>query len=204
MSAQETFCLFKTLRILTITLFLFEADGRTGKGGGEIAASPLCFEPAKLRVEGFGLREEGGVEPAYEELRLEEDCAFGTVCWDSVEESLVRKLALDRLLSSLKNVMATVGGGLSGCFGNEGAEHDKNTGRMLEVQNESLAKGIMIAISFKLGLTVRNKRQRMKLPCPPEEGEVQQHALSTRNQDFVEGGSGVEGVTRSVYARNDN
>ena len=36
---------------------------------------------------------------------MEEDFVVGTVLFDSVEESLLRKLALDRLRSSLKKVM---------------------------------------------------------------------------------------------------
>ncbi len=49
------------------------------------------------------------------ELRVEEDFAVGTVRLESVEESEVRKLAFDRLRSSLKKVMAADQGNRGSC-----------------------------------------------------------------------------------------
>lgn len=51
------------------------------------------------------MQDEGGVEAPYEELRVDEDLVVGTVAFDSAEDSLVRKLALDRLRNSLKKGM---------------------------------------------------------------------------------------------------
>jgi hypothetical protein len=43
------------------------------------------------------------VLPPCAELSVEDDLVVGTVAWDSLEESDVRKLAFDRRRSSLKN-----------------------------------------------------------------------------------------------------
>lgn len=52
---------------------------------------------------------DGGVVLPGAELSVDEDFAVGTVSLEAVEESEVRKLARDRLRSSLKNGMAEAG-----------------------------------------------------------------------------------------------
>jgi hypothetical protein len=90
-----------------MTLFLFDCEGTTtGRGGtGGAVISPLDFMVVMFDDDPSGLTEEGGVEPPYEELRVEEDLVVGTVPFDSFDESLVRKLAFERLRSSLRKVM---------------------------------------------------------------------------------------------------
>jgi hypothetical protein len=72
---------------------------------GGAVTSPLDLMPAIFELDPLGFTDEGGVEPPYEELSVDEDLVVGTVPLDSAEESVVRKLALDRLRSSLKKGM---------------------------------------------------------------------------------------------------
>lgn len=59
----------------------------------------------KLCVDPFNLTEDGGVVEPNEELRVDVDLAVGTVPLEPEDESVVRKLALDRLRKSLRKVM---------------------------------------------------------------------------------------------------
>lgn len=79
--------------------------------------SPFVFIAPKLREEPLRVSDEGGVELPFElpfvELRVEDDLAVGTLSFDSLEESEVRKLALERLRSSLKKgIVSFVVGGI--------------------------------------------------------------------------------------------
>ena len=76
-------------------------EGRCGTGGG--LASPFALIAAKLDDDPLSLTDEDGVEVPLVEFRVDDDLAVGTVPLDSFEESEVRKLALERLRSSLKN-----------------------------------------------------------------------------------------------------
>jgi hypothetical protein len=76
-------------------------DGRCSTG--REVASPYARTAARLDEEPLSLTDEGGVEVPFVELKVEDDLAVGTVPLDSLEESEVRKLALERLRSSLKN-----------------------------------------------------------------------------------------------------
>jgi hypothetical protein len=82
--------------------------GRCGTGGG--LASLKALIAARLDDEPLSLTDEEGVEVPLVEFRVEDDLAVGTVPFDSLEESDVRKLALERLRSSLKNGIAVVCG----------------------------------------------------------------------------------------------
>ena len=75
-------------------------EGLCGTGGG--FASPYALIAAKLDDEPLSLTDEGGVEVPLMEFRVDDDLVVGTVPLDSLEESEVRKLALERLRSSLK------------------------------------------------------------------------------------------------------
>jgi hypothetical protein len=75
-------------------------EGRCGTGGG--LASPFALIAAKLDDDPLSLTDEDGVEVPLVEFRVDDDLAVGTVPLDSFEESEVRKLALERLRSSLK------------------------------------------------------------------------------------------------------
>ena len=75
-------------------------EGLCGTGGG--FASPYTLIAAKLEDEPLSLTDEDGVEVPFVEFRVDDDLAVGTVPLDSLEESEVRKLALERLRSSLK------------------------------------------------------------------------------------------------------
>lgn len=77
------------------------AEGLCGTDGG--FASPYALIAAKLEDEPLSLSDEDGVEAPLAEFRVDDDLAVGTVPLDSLEESEVRKLALERLRSSLKN-----------------------------------------------------------------------------------------------------
>ena len=77
--------------------------GRGGIGGAWI--SPLVRMVARFEDEPLSLSDEGGVVFPFIELRVEDDFAVGKVPLESFDESEVRKLALDRLRSSLKNGM---------------------------------------------------------------------------------------------------
>jgi hypothetical protein len=79
-------------------------EGRCGTGGG--FGSPCALIAARLDDDPLSLTDEGGVEVPLAEFRVEDDLAVGTVPLDSLEESDVRKLALERLRSSLKNGIA--------------------------------------------------------------------------------------------------
>jgi hypothetical protein len=87
-------------------LFRFDrglTEGRCGTGGG--FASPYVLIAVKLDDDPLSLTDEDGVEVPLVELRVDDDLAVGTVPLDSLEESEVRILALERLRSSLKNGM---------------------------------------------------------------------------------------------------
>jgi hypothetical protein len=60
---------------------------------------------ARFEDEPLSLSDEGGVVFPFNELRVEDDFAVGKVPLESFDESEVRKLAFDRLRSSLKNGM---------------------------------------------------------------------------------------------------
>ena len=89
---------------------LFRVDTETGDGllgNGGTVGSAFIFAGKLLDEPLVGLLE-GGVELPRIELSVEDDFCVGTVpvdCADCVEESVVPKLALDRRLNSLKNVM---------------------------------------------------------------------------------------------------
>jgi hypothetical protein len=96
----------KACERLTIVLLRFDPGtvaGRWGTAGGTVPT--LGFVVARFEEEPFRWYVEGGVVLPWVELRVEEDFAVGTVPFDSFEESVVRKLALDRLRSSLKKGM---------------------------------------------------------------------------------------------------
>jgi hypothetical protein len=76
-------------------------EGLCGTGGGFV--SPYVLIAAKLDDEPLSLTDEDGVEVPLAEFRVDDDLVVGTVPLDSLEESEVRKLALERLRSSLKN-----------------------------------------------------------------------------------------------------
>jgi hypothetical protein len=76
-------------------------EGRCGTSGG--FASPYALVATKLGDDPLSLTDEGGVEVPLLEFRVDDDLAVGTVPLDLLEESEVRKLALERLRSSLKN-----------------------------------------------------------------------------------------------------
>lgn len=82
--------------------------GRCDTGGGFASLNALIA--ARLDDDPFSLTDEEGVEVPFVEFRVEDDLAVGTVPFDSLEESDVRKLALERLRSSLKNGIAVVCG----------------------------------------------------------------------------------------------
>jgi hypothetical protein len=83
-------------------------EGRGGTGGG--FASPYALIAAKLDDDPLSLTDEDGVEVPLVEFTVDDDLAVGTVPSDSLEESEVRKLALERLRSSLKNGMPAFAG----------------------------------------------------------------------------------------------
>jgi hypothetical protein len=56
------------------------------------------------------------VLPPAAELRVDEDFAVGTVAFESLDESVVRKLAFERLRSSLKNGMICTRGTISAAY----------------------------------------------------------------------------------------
>lgn len=60
----------------------------------------------KFGVDPFTFTEDGGVVEPYEEFSVDVDFAVGTVPFEPEEESVVRKLAFDRLRRSLRNVIA--------------------------------------------------------------------------------------------------
>ena len=74
--------------------------GRWGTGGGVVSLNALIA--TRLDDDPLAFTDKG-VEVPLVELRVEEDFAVGTVPLDSSDESDVRKLALERLRSSLKN-----------------------------------------------------------------------------------------------------
>lgn len=78
--------------------------GRGGTGGGVVSLNTLIA--ARLDEDPLSFTGEEGVEVPLVELRVEDDFAVGTVPLDSLEESDVRKLALERLRSSLKKGIA--------------------------------------------------------------------------------------------------
>src|SRR5580700_2252557 len=94
-------------------------EGRCGTGGG--FASPYALIVAKLDDDPLSLTNEDGVEVPLVEFRVDDDLAVGTVPLDSLEESEVRKLALERLRSSLKNGIPAFCGLIDLRFG---YEHD--------------------------------------------------------------------------------
>jgi hypothetical protein len=80
-------------------------EGLCGTGGG--FASLFALIAGKLDDEPLSLTDEDGVEVSLMEFRVDDDLVVGTVPLDSLEESDVRKLALERLRSSLKNGIPT-------------------------------------------------------------------------------------------------
>ena len=91
----------------TITLFRLETgttDDLCGTRGGLDSAFALIA--TRLDDDPLSLTDEEGVEVPLVEFRVEDDLAVGTVPLDSLDESEVRKLALERLRSSLKKGIA--------------------------------------------------------------------------------------------------
>ena len=96
-------------------LFLSECIGMTaGPGRGDTIGaelSPFIINELKFEVDLFCTTECGGVELPKVEFNVDDDLVVGTVPLDSLEsfdESEVRKLARERLRSSLKKGMMTV------------------------------------------------------------------------------------------------
>ena len=87
-----------------------EELGRCGTAGAELF--PFITKVVRLEVDLFCLTDLGGVELPWSKLRVEDDMVVGTVPLDSLEpleESEVRKLALERLRKSLKKGMTADG-----------------------------------------------------------------------------------------------
>ena len=104
----------------TIMLFRLEigtTEGRCGTGGGLF--SPCVLITVRLGDDPLSLKDEDGVEVPLVEFRVEDDLAAGTVPLDPLEESEVRKLALERLRSPSKKGIAVLCGVVDLHFGHE-------------------------------------------------------------------------------------